>query len=355
MKNSRFWLTFLLILLLKQASSQNYNPAGSPALGLYDLKKIWNPHWFQGNLKNSNYFEGWYFKLVSADGNHRYAFIPGISLGNDPHSFVQLIDGKTGKTWYFRYDIGDFEYSRKSFAVRVGPNRFSEKGFSVSINENDFQVKGSIEFGSFIKYPVSIMQPGIMGWYRFVPFMECYHGVVSLDHSLRGEIIIGDTRYNFDEGRGYIEKDWGKSMPEAWVWMQSNTFEHKKNASFMLSVARIPWLGSSFTGFLGYLLYDGELFRFATYTRASIQQFESNEDFVNITIQDKKHTLHIKGAKGERGILLASVGGDMVRNIHESLDATITLRLENKKGEILFEGRARNAGLELVGDPNLLR
>ena len=27
---------------------------------------------------------------------------------------------------------------------------------------------------------------GIMGWYRFVPFMQCYHGVVSLNHKLNG-------------------------------------------------------------------------------------------------------------------------------------------------------------------------
>ncbi|WP_243392439.1 MULTISPECIES: tocopherol cyclase family protein [unclassified Mesotoga] len=26
-------------------------------------------------------------------------------------------------------------------------------------------------------------------------------------------------------GKGYIEKDWGRSLPDAWIWMQSNNFD----------------------------------------------------------------------------------------------------------------------------------
>ena len=47
-----------------------------------------------------------------------------------------------------------------------------------------------------------------MGWYYKVPFMECYHEVVSLNHDLIGEIKVNNRIFSFDNGKGYIEKDW---------------------------------------------------------------------------------------------------------------------------------------------------
>ena len=38
------------------------------------LKRINNPELFQGSLDKKNYFEGWYFKHVTADGAHTIAF-----------------------------------------------------------------------------------------------------------------------------------------------------------------------------------------------------------------------------------------------------------------------------------------
>jgi len=69
--------------------------------------------------------------MVSANGNHRYAFIPGISLGDDSHAFVQVIDGSTGETQYHRFAIDDFYYSSNRFAIWVGPNFFSADSFFV--------------------------------------------------------------------------------------------------------------------------------------------------------------------------------------------------------------------------------
>ncbi len=88
-----------------------------------------------------------------------------------------------------------------------------------------------------------------MGWYAFVPFMECYHAVIGFDHPLEGKININGNEIDFTGGRGYIEKDYGKSFPSYYIWMQSNHFETEE-ISVMASVAKIPWLGSSFDGFV---------------------------------------------------------------------------------------------------------
>lgn len=337
------------------SQAKSYRPLHSHGPGLYDIRKIWNPAWFQGNLRSDNYYEGWYFKIVSHDNVHRYSFIPGIALGEDEHSFIQVINGTTGETEYHRFPLDAFSYSRRGFSVKIGENHFSDKGFSVNLGNGEGGISGQINISGLTHYPVSLLWPGIMGWYRYVPMLETYHGVVSIDHKLSGYLLQGKDTLVFDNGSGYIEKDWGSSMPRAWIWMQSNAFEDQQKASFMLSVAHIPWMGISFTGFLGYLMYGDELYRFATYTTAKLTSVEMGEDDIHVLIGDRGHNLYIKGNKGIRGELMAPIAGEMNRPIHESLDAVLYIRLEDTKGNILFEGSTTQAGLELVGDQNLLQ
>ncbi|MFO7978720.1 MAG: tocopherol cyclase family protein [Bacteroidales bacterium] len=306
-------------------------------------------------MRTTRYYEGWYYKIVSDDGSLRYAFIPGVSLDTDAHAFVQVIDGSTGQTSYFRFPPEAFSYSRRHFEVRIAGNIFSGEGFSVDLKDDEHHIRGQIGFSESSRYPVSLFWPGIMGWYRFVPFMQTYHGVVSLDHRLKGVLVHQQDTLSFDNGRGYIEKDWGSSMPKAWIWMQSNSFMNHDKASFMLSVAHVPWITGSFTGFLGYLLFNDEILRFATYTSAKIVEIHGDPDQIQIVIEDRGFRLTIRGLKGVRGELMAPLAGQMNRMIHESLDAILFVCLEDPQGNVLFEGQTKQAGLELVGDQQLLK
>ena len=58
--------------------------------------KVHRPWAFQGSLRRRDYFEGWYFKHVSADLTQVWSFIPGISLSKGKrHAFIQVINGMT--------------------------------------------------------------------------------------------------------------------------------------------------------------------------------------------------------------------------------------------------------------------
>ncbi len=321
----------------------------------YDIRKLKDTAMFQGNRKRSKYFEGWYFKMVSADGTAILSVIPGISLsrnGEEEHAFIQLIDGKTANTFYYDFPIEDFAFSKDKFAVRIGNNYFSEDSLSLDIQDETTSIKGEIRMSDQVHLsPNNKKKTSIMGWYRFVPFMECYHGVVSLNHTLKGFITKDNKSYNFDNGVGYIEKDWGKSMPSSWIWMQSNSFSSEKT-SFMLSVANIPWLGSSFTGFLGFFLTNNTVHRFGTYTHAKIKIETSDSDSINIAISDKEYTYQIETYRNNSGLLKAPVKGSMDRRISESVDANLKLTVADKNGNVIFKDSTTIAGLEIVGDVN---
>ncbi|BFN37835.1 tocopherol cyclase family protein [Fidelibacter multiformis] len=322
---------------------------------LYTVRKIWHPEWFQGYYNKKTYFEGWYFKIVSQDGKHRYAIIPGITTGKDAHAFIQIINGNNGNTVYHRFLIEDFKYSTKDFEISIGYQYFSRDRLHVDVGKGEEYFYAHLDFQHSVRYPVKFHSPGIMGWYRFVPFMECFHGVVSMHHTVQGVVKTVNDVISIQGGRGYIEKDWGLSMPKAWVWMQTNSFQHHPKASFMLSVAHIPWLGSSFTGFLGFLYDEPHLYSFATYLGARISDLSLSPNTLHIVIDAKTFSVHIEGTKGTSGALRAPQTGDMTRIIHESIDASLRVTVKDKENKILFKDSTHIAGLELVGDPNHLK
>lgn len=327
-------------------------------------RNTWRPDAYHGYKKKANYFEGWYFKLVSADERTRLAIIPGVFLGpkaEDHHCFVQTLDGVTGRTTYHRYPIEQFWAHKHEFNIHVGPNRFSADEIALQIDDAERRIAGTLRFIDLTPWPITLAAPGIMGWYALVPFMECYHGVVSLDHAIEGLLAVDGAAVDFHGGRGYTEKDWGAAFPRAWIWMQSNHFE-RPGISLTASVARIPWLRSAFRGFIVGFWYDDLLYRFATYTGALVERLEVTDEAVHWAMTgaplegDKTaHRLEITARRHGPGsdLLHAPVRTGMERRVLESLTATLEVRLVrlDLQGEqVVFEGTGRNAGLEVGGE-----
>ena len=324
----------------------------------YDLKKLGNTAIFQGNKKKKNYFEGWYFKMVANDGSSVISVIPGISLssdGREKHAFIQIINGITAQTSYYSYPIEEFSFSKKEFALKIADSYFSKDRIILDLKDDHSIISGKISMFNQVEYTSGgLLNIGIMGFYRFVPFMECYHGVVSLTHSLNGTIIINGEVHNFKGGRGYIEKDWGSSMPSAWIWIQSNHINNT-NSSFMLSIANIPWIKKSFTGFLGFFYHNNQIHHFATYRPTKLQLEITDSNQLKINIENKNNTFIINAMSTNTSMLKAPVKGAMDRRISESIDAILKITMMDKKGNIIFMDSTNIAGLDMVGDYHKLQ
>jgi tocopherol cyclase len=310
--------------------------------------KVYTPFVFQGNLKNSNYFEGWYFKHVSGDQMNTWSFIPGISLGNnDPHAFIQVIDGVKGVTEYIRYPVAQFKFDYKSASLRIGKSFFSEYSVSIDIENEKTKIKGELQYRNVVKYPKSSIYPGIMGWYSFVPFMECKHGIISVTHDLSGILNINSTLIDFNNGKGYVEKDWGTSFPEAWIWMQSNNFS-EAGTSFSFSIAKIPWVGKFFIGFISFLYFDKKFYLFSTYNKSSVTNLTHSENSIGLELRNRDVTLKVSAVKSVFSELRAPVSGEMSRRIKESIDSEIKLTLSDNQGNLIYSDTGRRAGLEVI-------
>lgn len=321
---------------------------------MFDLfSRLRNPSIFQGSLKKRSYFEGWYFKQVGPHGKRKLAVIPGVSLaGRDSHAFVQVFDGCSGETHYVSYELEEFVPGKEPFSLKVGENRFKLSGMELEIPE--LEINGSLRYSDHTLPRYRWCDRGVMGWFGYVPFMETYHGLLSLDHVVDGGLMIAGEEHVFDSGRGYIEKDWGRSFPSSWVWVQSNGFPAPKT-SIMVSVAVIPWLGSAFVGHLAVMLVDGKILNMSTYNGGRITSLSKDEQGVALTIETRRYILEVQAMKGESVVLRSPKRGEMTGRTIESLAGVVDVKLFSKHSyETLYSGTGRDAGLEIMDEDNEL-
>lgn len=368
------------------------------------LKRIFNPILFQGNLNKTNYFEGWYYKNVSDDEKTIVSFIPGISLfENDEHSFIQYIyksidenSKEILETGYCRYSIDNFSYNDNPFKVQIGKSVFTENFVQINIEDESLSFMGQLDFGLLTPIKKSITMPNIMGYFGYIPAMECYHGLISMKHSVNGQIAINhknesltkqlfepettieQTEYNlteqtsssansskieelgntskitkttltidFNNGSGYIEKDWGTSFPRKYIWMQCNHFENE-SVSIVFSVADIPFGKKSFEGYLCNFCINGEEYRFATYNKSILNINHISDDNFSLSLENKKAKITITAKINNAGVLIAPKHGEMKNQIKEELSGGIDIVFKDKKTNHDFVGKGRSAGIEIV-------
>ncbi|MCB0916293.1 MAG: hypothetical protein H6525_01050 [Actinobacteria bacterium] len=302
-------------------------------------------------------FEGWYIKFVSPDLEQRWAVIPGIFRGleGNDEAFLQVLDGATGRSWYHRYPAESFDAATTGLDIRVGPNRFTDRVIRLDCP----QLSGELRITSELDpWPVRPWSPGVMGWYAWVPAMECYHGVVSFSHSLTGTLAVEGTEVDFDGSRGYLEKDWGLAFPAGYLWAHSNSFT-RSDASLMASVALIPWRGREFRGFIVGLRTGGRLYKFATYTGAASTHLSVDDSHVTWNLRSRAWPgtsplrLELRADRVAGGLLHAPIRTEMHRRVEETLDSRIAVRL-TRGSEVLFDDVGLAAGLEVHGDTDRL-
>lgn len=314
------------------------------------MKSILNPNLYHGKNKKDNFFEGWYFKLVSKDKKYTFAFIPGISFSKDSHSFIQILQGEKVLYSYCRYPSNSFFYSNSPFHIKIDNSYFSLDRLFLEIAQNDLNIIGSLSFHNVIKWKDSIINPGSMGFYNYLKFMECYSQVCTLDGDIKGTLTINGDTIDFNGGKVYIEKNWGRSFPVEWLWVQSNCFSDNR-ATVTCSLGEIPFPVKNFRGFLIGVTVDNTFYKFTTMNLSKIQTFIENCDVSLIAINNK-YKLSLKTITNDDDFILCygPKNGEMVPYVKETLTAKVQIELINiKNNVVIYSGEASNAGVEFGG------
>lgn len=309
---------------------------------------IKNPDLFQGEKylnTNKNYFEGWYFKNTNPENG--ISFIPGININDKgKKAFIQVITNDS--SYFINYNISDFKFNFNPFSIKIGNNIFSKDGIHIDMKDKsqNLNIYGEIKYFNNKNIHTNFLNPNIMGPFSYIPFMECNHAILSMQNRAYGSIHINNKTINFNDDIGYIEKDWGCSFPKSYIWCQGNNFQ-KSNASFMLSIADIPFKFLNFTGIICVLIIDDMEYKFTTYNNAKLIAYDVNNNFINITLKRSYYYLNIKSTYPIGYKLSAPVKGKMEKDIFESISSLITVTLK-KNNHVIFSDTSTNCGLEIV-------
>jgi tocopherol cyclase len=286
--------------------------------------------------KSRSYFEGWYFK--HQNGRQTVAFIPGVSIDSQGRrsAFIQIVTDQLSDCAVYPYSA--FRVCPRKLAVRIGNCIFSDSSIKIDLDTPPLKCRGILKYG-----PLIPPESDIMGPFRFIPFMECNHGTISLKHSLSGSLELNGSPIEFDGGTGYIEKDWGTSFPKSYLWVQCNRFS-EASCSIMVSIADIPLAGLSFKGCIGIVRYQGQEYRLATYNGVHIIRC----DETGFVLKQKNFVLEADLSVKSPQKLIAPRTGTMSRIIRENAACRARFRFY-RDGALLFELQSEDAGFEYVG------
>jgi hypothetical protein len=319
------------------------------------VNKHYNKIVFQGEKSSTNkrYFEGWYYKQVKQDSNYTISFIPGISYNKiDPHCFIQCIicnENNKLSSHYFKYDLSAFSHQNSPFSVQINNSTFNEKSININLENSEIKVKGELYFENLEPLEASPLNPNIMGIFSYIPKMECNHHIISMNHKVLGSLIINDKTIDLTDGFGYMEKDWGKSFPSEYIWLQCNNFENP-DVKIALSAANIPFLGLSFRGFFCSLFVKDKEYRFATYNGSKLKVNSAKDGKTSITLIKGNLKLHILGSVDEVQSLASPKNGVMNNSIKEGLAGKVSILLKDSATNYELNTDGTNAGIEIMMD-----
>jgi hypothetical protein len=317
------------------------------------IKQILNPDIYHGFKKKGPFFEGWYYKITTLGGS-TFAFIPGVFITEslkDSFSFIQVFNGDDASLSIIKFPYCAFHAASKTFDILISENNFSSEKMFLNLQDNSVICTGQILISNIQKWSDSILNPGSMGFYNYLSFMQCYSQVCAMSGTLKGSLLINNRVYDFTGGKLYIEKNWGRSFPYSYIWYQCNNFQDK-SLSVTCSIGHIPMPLGSFTGFLIGLYLGNKFIKFTTINRSNLTlDFENAA--ITITAKNSKYTLILKCSYNESTFakLYAPTGTSMAPIAKETLSAASKLILkDNNTDDIVVESRGDSAGVEFAGD-----
>ncbi|URZ03097.1 tocopherol cyclase family protein [Clostridium felsineum] len=310
-----------------------------------------NPDIYHGKNKKSDFFEGWYFKFVQPRTGNTYCFIPGIFKGsheNESYSFIQVLNGNESSFKYLIFEKDKFKASTSEFNVSVDKSSFSLNKVDLNINKDNEKVFGTLYFYNIIRWPDSNINPGSMGFYNYLDFMQCYSQVCVVDGFIKGKLNINNEIIDFTDGKVYIEKNWGRSFPYSYIWIQGNSFD-RRHGSVTCSIANIPlpFHLRSFTGFLIGINDKDKFYKFTSINRSKLS-IKCQKQKIILESNNKDHCLKIEATYKEDAFmkLYAPCNGQMIPIARETLHGSLQVSLYNKERHMLFNDKCSYAGVE---------
>ncbi|MBD2577360.1 tocopherol cyclase family protein [Oscillatoria sp. FACHB-1406] len=244
------------------------------------------------------FFEGWYYRVTLPQSGQTFAFMYSIEdpIGNQPNSggAVQVLGPEDEYLWRTFPDVRGFWGAKERLGLghwgkhnlEIAPQELEPSLFAAAVGEG-YQATASLNQGA-IHDPGSdrdcrwhyTIEP-IYGWGNPRGIQQSTAGLLSsfaifepgwqilmASGLATGWIDWNGQRYEFRDAPAYSEKNWGRSFPQKWFWINCNQFEGEADLALTAGGGRrgVLWWMESVA--LICLHYRGEFYEFVPWNAA---------------------------------------------------------------------------------------
>jgi tocopherol cyclase len=225
-------------------------------------------HW---NCGSGRFFEGWYYRVTLPKINQSFAFMYAI---DDPQGGSRFSGGSVQVLGiddrYLRRILPNFQdfYASRDH-LDLNHWNLKGEGYAASDRHNQGKIYDPMQnITCTWHYRIEPVAPqtngATMGWMSYLPVFEPGWQILTIQGWGSGFVTWGDRLYQFQNAPVYAEKNWGRSFPEQWFWMQCNAFECDQDPNFSLITAggKRQTLEISSEVAMVSIYFEGELYRF---------------------------------------------------------------------------------------------
>jgi len=188
-----------------------------------------------------------------------------------------------------------------------------------------------------------------MGYNYVIPNLPCYHAILNKSHTISGEIRVGDANFVMDKDMGYLEKNWGTSFPDNYIWLHA-VDPTNTEVNLLFSQAEIKWMGSTFLRHLGYLNFENECIDFRQFKNSEVSSSLVSPEKQLIRFSSKLIELEISIVLGGQVLFKGPEDGALRRDIVHYTDAFIEVKLKRNAETTVFRLVGNYENVQITND-----
>ncbi len=329
-------------------------------------------HW---NGFDREFFEGWYFRVTLPKIRESFAFMYSIEdpSGTKTHSgsAAQIVGIDE------QYLISSFSDSHKFWAAQdslklghwgetdldICPQLLSIEAFDTHITQG-YQVTATLHQGALPEqncrwcyHTVPIygwgqpqqLQEATAGWLSYLPIFEPGWQILMAHGLATGWIEWQGKRYEFNQAPAYSEKNWGRSFPLKWFWLNCNSFSETVGLAVTAGGGRRKVLWATEEVAMVGIHYRDRFYEFVPWNSQINWQIKpwgewriqaTNGDFQVELIGTTNLNGTMVNTPTERGLVMCC---------RDTLKGLLSIDLRTRQGEIIVAATSNVAGLEVGG------
>jgi tocopherol cyclase len=330
-------------------------------------------HW---NGIDPDFFEGWYFRVTLPKLRESFAFMYSIEdpLGRNSNSggAAQILG--IGE----EYISARFPDSHKFWATNdaLGLGHWGETNLDISpqllpVEEFDrsiafgYQVTTTLHQGAFPElgcrwcyHTVPVYgwgqpqqaQQATAGLLSFLPIFEPGWQILMAHGLATGWIEWRGEKYQFNRAPAYSEKNWGRSFPQKWFWINCNSFDDTVGLAITAGGGRRKVLWSTEEVAMIGIHYRDRFYEFVPWNSQVYWQIQPwGEWRMQATNPDFK--IELTGTTDLTGTMVSTpTECGLVMCCRDTLKGRLTIELSTRRGDRIIKTSSINAGLEVGGD-----